>query len=246
MKFGTRMSGTRELAPHSCLPSPAQSGFTLVELLVVIAIFAVLAGIALPVLSRSRAQADRTACLSNLRQIGVAIRAYGDDWEDTYPAAWNEWNTPRYAPFGPFAEGTPGIIESITAYGAAPEIWRCPSDNGLNLRFNDYWMTGPTRPFWKDGGASYYYRDMYAREVDESPYPKPDNSALAARPTSVAVRPASVVLITDVLPWHAPPQGNPAYMAWNGLTVSLYCDGHAAARPWNEVRANITMAPGLK
>jgi type II secretory pathway pseudopilin PulG len=214
-------------------------------MLVVSGIIAILAGIALPVLSRSRTKADRAVCLSNLQQIGVAIRAYADDWNDTFPAAWNEWNTPQYASFGPFIEGTPGIIEAVSPYGAAREIWRCPSDTGLNLKFSDYWMTGPARPFWKDGGASYFYRDMYARVVDENPYPKPENSALAARPTSVVARPTRVVLITDVLPWHSPPQGRPAYMEWDGLTVSVYCDGHAAARPWNEVRANIVAAPGL-
>lgn len=218
-------------------------GFTLVELLVVVAIIALLAGVALPVFTRSRSRADRTTCISNIRQIGVACSAYVDDWEGAFPAAWNEWNTPRFAASGPYPEGTPGIVETLTAYGARADLWRCPSDTGLNLHFSDYWMTGPNRPFWKDGGTSYFYRDMGSLSLAPA-YPDPRNAALATRRATIVAKPDKVVLMMDVLPWHAPPQGSQDYWTWNGQTVALYCDGHAAARPWCEVRANIDQAPG--
>src|SRR5512142_166543 len=111
------------------------NGFTLLELLVVLVILATLCGIAFPVLSRARSRADRAGCLANVRQIGVAFSAYTDDWDGAYPAAWNEWNTPRYADSGPYPIHTPGIVETVSRYGARPEIWRCPSDTGLNLHF---------------------------------------------------------------------------------------------------------------
>ncbi len=62
-----------------------QSGFTLVELLVVIAIIAVLMGVLIPALSLARSSARKIACLSNLRQIGVAINAYAGDYDNSIP-----------------------------------------------------------------------------------------------------------------------------------------------------------------
>jgi prepilin-type N-terminal cleavage/methylation domain-containing protein len=71
----------RPRATDAANPTDIQrsSGFTLVELLVVIGIIVVLIGILLPVISRARDSANTTACLSNLRQIGLAISAYAND-----------------------------------------------------------------------------------------------------------------------------------------------------------------------
>ena len=65
-------------------------GFTLIELLVVIAIIAILAAILFPVFAQARAQARKTTCLSNTKQLGLAVLMYVQDYDETFPLIFSE------------------------------------------------------------------------------------------------------------------------------------------------------------
>ncbi|MCC6731003.1 MAG: prepilin-type N-terminal cleavage/methylation domain-containing protein [Chthonomonadales bacterium] len=67
----------------------SRKGFTLIELLVVIAIIAILAAILFPVFAQARAKARQTSCLSNTKQLGLALRMYIQDYDEMFPFAAN-------------------------------------------------------------------------------------------------------------------------------------------------------------
>ena len=74
-----------------------QQGFTLIELLVVIAIIAILAAILFPVFARARENARRASCMSNLKQIGLGMMMYVQDYDEHYapaiPGVWHDAST---------------------------------------------------------------------------------------------------------------------------------------------------------
>ena len=82
------MTGTKS-GIHAGRKMNPKRGFTLIELLVVIAIIAILAALLLPALSQAKDKGRRTTCISNLRQVNLAIRLYAEDFSDALPVLPN-------------------------------------------------------------------------------------------------------------------------------------------------------------
>ncbi len=102
-------------------------GFTLIELLVVIAIIAILAAILFPVFAKAREKARQTSCLSNMKQIGLGLTMYVQDYDGTYPPSY-------YYPWG--SGGASGYMHWSAMIGPYVKNWQlfvCPSDRNKGI-----------------------------------------------------------------------------------------------------------------
>src|SRR5436190_15559888 len=103
--------------------APARrTGFTLIELLVVIAIIAILAAILFPVFGRARENARRSSCQSNLKQLGLGLLQYTQDYDEMLPAGYN-----GVPPAGNGFWGT-GWAGCIYPYVKNGQVYVCPND----------------------------------------------------------------------------------------------------------------------
>lgn len=122
---------------------PAEPAFTLIELLVVIAIIAILAAILFPVFAQAREKARQISCLSNCRQIGLALMMYVEDYDERYPQEHPSTNNPvvddgagqlENIDYGsPFDKILPYVANKNSSF---TQLYTCPSDpdpHGLSL-----------------------------------------------------------------------------------------------------------------
>jgi len=194
-------------------PCRTRGAFTLIELLVVIAIIAILAGMLLPTLSRSKSKANTVRCVSNLRQVGIGITLYGDDNQQQFPTSGRGWPKTAFIDFYKLLD--PYISTNSRSFFVCPSD-RAPVFNmewamlypGFGMRTNDYLLP-----------SSYYYLVTF--------YSKDNSSDPKTRLTSEVKYPSQKAIVTC----YAEPQSkrfgaqNLAH-GTNGVPM-LFVDGHS-------------------
>lgn len=122
------MNPERPQSNQNSLPSN-HNGFTLIELLVVIGILGLLAGLLMPALSGAQRKARQTKCLNHIRQLGLALTMYADDFDGQFPPR-------RRAPTN--------WVAQLRAYYGDKQVLKCPNDSWSEERsyiingWNDY------------------------------------------------------------------------------------------------------------
>ena len=128
-----------------------RKGFTLIELLVVIAIIAILAAILFPVFAQAREKARQTGCLSNVKQIGLGVQMYLQDYDEYVPR--NAFaDPPRVAEGAHFTNcSSPRWMDVMQPYVKNTQLHNCPSDPFApisgTLPDGQAHTLGPNRPY---------------------------------------------------------------------------------------------------
>ena len=121
------LGGVRRCFQHcpTCVTKKLQrtNGSTLLELLAVVAVIAILAALLLSTFSAAKGKARRTACLNNLRQIGLGVNLYAGDSGDAAPAGWPPTNSTWT-----YFQGVTAYKKLLASY-ATSNLFTCPADN---------------------------------------------------------------------------------------------------------------------
>lgn len=189
-------------------------GFTLIELLVVIAILAILAAILFPVFASAREKARQNACNHNLRQIGLALQSYLQDWDETLPNALQihitqpvkqhlRWQLHSYVRSGD--SEPPRHQQELAQYN--PGLWACPSDSGC--------LRNDCPPPWNDAYWRFLFTSYQNRPLEMAP-----NMGEFKNPSATRIA-------RDAVAWHRPHAvGNYFHSSpKNGINF-LFLDGH--------------------
>lgn len=245
-------------------------GFTLIELLVVIAIIAILAAILFPVFARAREQARATTCISNLKQLGLGIMMYVQDYDETFPVPNMQAMVQSPTDIcgevygGHAGIGTGGNYQEPAAwiqqysigaqlypYTKNWQLWACSSDSGVTTQWQ-------MRKRW----TSYHYRFFfYSGFVSTSPAGLPGNAGncgsvfgpLTPVKESSLSKPADTFVFHELWVFH---DNRTEPLAWlsgknpnsgMGATAKMnftFADGHAKSYPVDAILLRAPWWPG--
>lgn len=220
--------------------------FTLVELLVVLAIIGLLAALLFPAFARAREKARSTTCLSNLRQLGLAVFQYAGDEDSRFPYAGDPedmntdfWLFAHGGKYWPQVQKMQSANQSLpvvlSSYVKDARLWQCPSDTGFDAA--DDGTPLPARPSsFAAFGSSYYYRTVLALDG----HTLSGLTGYDEDPPHTERGPASInVLFDGDGTWHS----GTAYNANRFNT--LFADGHGASlsRAAYETAWSLSLSP---
>ncbi len=160
-------------------------GFTLIELLVVIAIIAILAAILFPVFARAREKARQTSCLSNLKQLGLAVLGYCQDNDEMFP--FHRTTTNAAIGHNVYPGATLTVVlwaDAIYPYVRNKQIYVCPSTSpdvwlgyGWNMNLGYYGnLAGRTGPYYQGRRMAQVDRPADTGMLVDSRRAYPDNA----------------------------------------------------------------------